>query len=159
MPALQAATFSIELKPAKATNSLAELGVPLSEGTEVKKGKLGEAMQMLDGDKIGRRFQNMRATLIKADEGGQAGAKLVLAFEVFGDDNVPLDLPGVVGARLLSGEQLLADLRLGAPFMPYASCWYENQFAANIALDAFLTADRLEVLAMAEEVRAIKVPA
>lgn len=154
MPALNAATFTIDLKPAK-TNGMADLGVPIDETTEVKKGKLSEAMQMLDGDQIGRRYQNLRATLIKASEGGQAGAKLVLAFEVFGDNNTPLDLPLAVEARLLAGEQLLAKLALGVPYMPYASCWYENHFAASVALEAYAAADRVQVLTATEEVRAV----
>jgi hypothetical protein len=154
MPELNAATFTIALKPAK-THGLAELGVPMDETTEVKKGKLVEAMQMLGGDKIGRRYQNLRATLIKTSEGGQPGAKLVLVFEVFGDDSVPVDLPCTMAARLLAGDQVLAELPLGAPFMPYASCWYANHFAANVVLDAYAAADQVQLLVAAESVRAI----
>jgi hypothetical protein len=154
MPALTAATFTIALKPAK-THGLADLGVPIDEATEVKKGKLSEAMQMLEGDKIGRRYQNLRATLVKASEGGQPGAKLVVAFEVFGDDNAPVSLPAAVAARLLSGEQVLAELPLGVPFMPYASYWYENHFAANVALDAYAAADGLQVVVAVEDVRSV----
>lgn len=154
MPTLLAATFAIDLKTAK-TTGLAELGVPLTEATEVKKGRLAEAMQMLEGDKIGRRYQNLRATLLKASEGGQLGAKLVLTLEIFGDDNAPLAAPSALSARLLAGEQLLAELPLGQPYLPYASCWYDNHFAANVPLDAFATADRVEVLAAADDVRLV----
>lgn len=152
MTALNAAAFTIDLKPAK-TNGLADLGVPIDEGTEVKKGKLTEAMQMLEGERIGRRYQNLRATLLKANEGGQSGARLVLAFEVFGDDNVPQGAPSALAARLMAGEQVLAELPLGSPFMPYASCWYENHFAADVALDAFASADRVQLMAAGQLVR------
>lgn len=121
MTTLQATTFRIDLKPAK-PNGLTELGVPA--GAEVKKGKLSEAMQMLaDGHTVGRRYQNLRATLLKAAEGGQAGVKLVLAFELFGDDNTAVGAPSPIHARLLAGDAVLADLTLGAPFLPYGSCW------------------------------------
>ena len=154
MTALSAAAFTIDLKVAK-THGLAEVGVPITDATEVKKGKLMEAMQMLDGDRIGRRYQNLRATLVKTAEGGQASARLMLAFEIFGDDNVPQGAPSAVAARLLAGDQVLADLPLGSPFMPYASCWYENHFAADVALDAFASADRVQVLAGAQSVRLV----
>jgi hypothetical protein len=154
MPALNAATFDIDLKPAK-THGLADLGVPLDDSTEVKKGKLGEAMQMLDGGKIGRRYQNLKATLLKATEGGQVGAKLVLTFEIFGDDNTTVGAPSAVSARLLAGGQTLAELPLGSPYLPYGSCWYENHFAAHVPLEAFATADRVQLLAAADEVRPI----
>jgi hypothetical protein len=152
MTALNAAAFTIDLKPAK-THGLTDLGVPIDEGTEVKMGKLTEAMQMLEGDRIGRRYQNLRATLLKANEGGQPGARLVLAFEVFGDDNVPQGAPSALAARLMAGEQVLADLPLGSPFMPYASCWYENHFAADVALEAFASADRVQLMAAGQPVR------
>ncbi len=152
MPALNDAAFTIDLKPAK-THGLADLGVPIHETTEVKKGKLIEAMQMLEGDRIGRRYQNLRATLVKASEGGQPSARLVLAFEVFGDDNVPEGAPSTLAARLMAGDQVLAELPLGSPFMPYASCWYENHFAADVPLDTFASIDRLQVVAAAQTVR------
>ena len=154
MAALLPATFKIDLKTAK-TNGLAELGVPLAEGTEVKKGKLGEVMQMLDGERIGRRFQNLRATLLKATEGGQPGVKLVLAFEVFGDDNVPLAEPSAVSALVHAGERVLAEKTLGGLFLPYGSCWYENRFAVTLPLEAFEAADAVSLVAGADEVRLI----
>ena len=57
--------------------------------------------------------------------------------------------------RLLAGEQVLAELPLGVPFMPYASYWYENHFAANVALEAYAAVDSVQVLVSAEEVSAI----
>lgn len=155
MTTLLPASFRIDLKTAK-TNGLAELGVPLTDSTEVKKGKLAEAMQMCEGgNKVGRRYQNLRATLLKATEGGQPGVKLVLAFELFGDDNAALTAPSPIKARLLAGDGVLAELTLGAPFLPYGSCWYDNRFAADLPLDAFAAADGVQVLAAADAVRPI----
>lgn len=131
MAALLPAVFTFDLKPAK-TNGLADLGVPLSDSTEVKKGKLAEAMQLLEGDQIGRRFQNLRATLVKATEGGQPGAKLLLSFEVFGDDTAPLKTPSAVSVWLQSGDQVLTEQTLGLLYLPYAVCWYDNHFAMDV---------------------------
>lgn len=154
MPILQAASFRIDLKTAKA-QGLADLGVPLNNDTEVKKGKLSEAMQLMDGDKIGRRFQNLRAILVKASEGGVMDARLILSVELFGDDNAPLAQPAAIRAHLLAGSQVLNELTLGTPFMPYASCWYENRFAAQIPLDAYPLADAVQLLVGEEDVRVI----
>lgn len=154
MAALLPATFTFDLKPAK-TNGLADLGVPLNDSTEVKKGKLAEAMQLLEGDKIGRRFQNLRATLVKATEGGLAGAKLLLSFEAFGDDTAPLEAPPGVSVLLQTGDQVLVEQVLGALYLPYAVCWYDNHFAVNVPLDAFAAADRVSVLVAADEVRVV----
>ena len=155
MATLLPATFTFDLKPAK-TNGLADLGVPLNDSTEVKKGKLAEAMQLLEGDKIGRRFQNLRATLVKATEGGQAGAKLLLSFEVFGDDTAPLAAPADVSVLLQTGgDQVLVERALGTLYLPYAVCWYDNHFAVNVPLDAFSAADRVSVLVAEDEVRVL----
>lgn len=153
MPILQAATFTIDLRPAK-TNGLGPLGLP--PDSEVKKGKLAEAMQTLDGsDRIGRRYQNLRATLVRATEGGLPTVKFVLAFEVFGDDNVPLGTPSALSVRLLAGEGAAVELPLGMPFMPFAACWYENHFAVDVPPAAFVAIDRVEVVAAEDEVRMI----
>ena len=154
MPTLLPATFTIPLKSAK-THGLSELGAPVHDSTEVKKGKLAEAMQLLEGGKIGRRFQNLRATLVSTTEGGQAGAKLLLAFEVFGDDTAPLGAPSAVSVQLLAGEQVLAEHPLGTLYLPYGVCWYDNQFSANLDLATFAAADRISVLAAADEVRTL----
>jgi hypothetical protein len=154
MPALLPATFVIPLKTAK-TNGLAELGAPITEATEVKKGKLAEVMQTLEGGAVGRRFQNLRATLIKTPVGGDLGAKLVLAFEVFGDDNTPQGAPSGVAARLLAGGHTLAELPLGALFLPYGCCWFDNRFAADVPLADFAAADGVALVAAADDVRAL----
>lgn len=155
MTTLQATTFHIDLKPAKA-NGLAELGLPAGDATEVKKGRLSEAMQMLaGGERIGRRYQNLRATLLKASEGGQPGVKLVLACEIFGDDNTALGAPAPISAQLLAGDTVLAELTLGAPFLPYGACWYDNRFAADLPLAAFAAADAVRVSVPADAVRLI----
>jgi hypothetical protein len=154
MPALLLSTVSIDLKPAK-TNGLADLGVPLGDDTVVKKGKLGEFAQDQDSGKAGRRFQNIRITAVKASEGGETGAKLIVAFEAFGDDNVPVRANQGVSAKLGAGDDVLAEVPLGPLFLPYACCWYENRFSADIAQDVFDRLDRLTFVAHADEVRAI----
>ncbi len=152
MPQLLPAVFDIALRPAK-THGLAELGVPMCEATEVKKGKLAEAMQLLGDERIGRRYQNLRATLLKTVEGGRTVAKLVLAFEVFGDDNTATGVPAPVSVRLRAGLETLAEATLGSPFMPFGSCWYENHFAADVDLDVWTKADGVQVVAAADDVR------
>jgi hypothetical protein len=154
MPALLPATFKINLKTVK-PNGLAELGVPLVDDTEVKKGKLMEALQGLEGDKVGRRCQNLRATLVKTVEGGQSGVKLIVAFEVFGDDNAPVGPPSAVSVLVHAGDTLVADLPLGSLFLPYGSCWYDNRFSVNLPLEAFTAVDGVSLVAATDEVRAI----
>lgn len=154
MPVLQAAHAAIELKPAKA-NGLAELGVPVADGTSVKKGKLGEFEQPLDSGKPGRRYQNVKVALVKAVESGEPSAQLILSFEVFGDDNVPLGVNAGVLASLTAGEVVVVDLKLGSLFMPYACCWYENRFAARVPLDMFERADGLRLQALPDDVRLV----
>jgi len=152
MPALQAATFTIPLKASKPVG-LADLGIPMADSAAVKKGKLGEAMQMLDGERIGRRYQNLRATLVKTSEGGVEVGRLVVAFEVFGDDNAPAGTPAPVSARLMAGEAVVGDLPLGAPYLPFASCWYDNHFAAAVDPAACERIDAVQFVAGADEVR------
>jgi len=152
MPALQSATFSIPLKTAK-TSGLGDLGIPSPETAAVKKGKLGEAMQMLDGERIGRRYQNLRATLVKTTEGGVEVGRLVVAFEVFGDDNTPATVPSAVSARLMANGESVGDLQLGAPYLPFASCWYDNHFAAPVDPATCERIDAIELVAAGDEVR------
>lgn len=106
-------------------------------------------------DKIGRRFQNLRATLVKTTQGGQPMAKLLLAFEVFGDDTAPVGAPSAVSVQLLAGDTPLAEQPMGALYLPYGVCWYDNQFAVNVDLETFAAADRVCVVAAADEVRMI----
>lgn len=154
MPALLLSSVPIDLKPAK-TNGLADLGVPVADDTAVKKGKLGEFAQAQDSGKIGRRFQNIRVTAVKATEGGEPGAKVIVVFEVFGDDNVPVQANQGVSAKLCLGDEVLAEVPLGPLFLPYACCWYENRFSSGISQDVFDRFDRLTFVAHADEVRAI----
>jgi hypothetical protein len=118
MPALLPATFKINLKTVK-PNGLAELGVPLGDDTQVKKGKLLEA------------------------------------FEVFGDDDAPLGAPLSVSVLVHAGDKLVADLPLGSLFLPDGSCWYDNRFSVNLALEAFAEVDGVSLMAATDEVRAI----
>lgn len=154
MPALLLSTATIDLKPTK-TNGLADLGVPVTDATLVKKGKLAEFVQPQDSGKVGRRFQNIRVTAVKTTEGGVEAAKLMVVFEVFGDDNVPVLANQGVSVSLSAGEQALADIPLGTLFMPYACAWYENRFAADIGNAVFDQLDRLHFTARADEVRAL----
>jgi hypothetical protein len=154
MPALLSSTFTIPLNVAK-THGLAELGVPLHDSTEVKKGKLAEAMQWLEDGKIGRRFQNLRATLVRTHEGGHANVQLLLACEVFGDDAVPVGAPSALSVQLWGGEQCLAETPLGPLYLPYGVHWYDNQFALKLAPETFASADRVSLLAAADEVRGL----
>ena len=152
MPVLQSAAVAIPLQPAK-THGLADLGVPLGEATVVKKGKLGEFAQLLDEGRPGRRFQNVKVTAVRAEEGGQVAAQLIVSFEVFGDDNVPHGGNSGVQAALTAGGQVLAELQLGRLFMPYACCWYENRFVAPVPVSLFDQADGLSLQALADDVR------
>jgi hypothetical protein len=152
MPALLHTTAPIELKPAK-PHGLNELGVPLSDDTVVKKGKLGEFEQTLDSGRIGRRFQNVKITAVKTAEGGETSSKVMVSFEVFGDDNAPVVGNQGVAAMLHAGDKVLADISLGTLFLPYACAWYENRFAFDIANDLFDALDKLSLVARADEVR------
>lgn len=159
MPTLQATPFVLELKDAKPVG-LADLGVPLPadgpEPTRVKKGRLAEAMQPLDDGRIGRRYQNLRAHLLRAVEGGEPAVTLVLAFEVFGDDNAPVGRPSGIALRVLDADgTVLAEGDGGPLFLPWASFWYENRCALKLPLTAFDAACRLEVLAAADTVRPV----
>ena len=154
MPALLLSAVPIELKPAK-TNGLADLGVPLTDDTVVKKGKLAEFEQLQDNGKVGRRFQNIRVTAVKTSEGGEVSSKLMVVFEVFGDDNAPVAGNQGVAATLCAGDKPLLELPLGTLFMPYACCWYENRFSADISNELFDQFDRLSFVTRADEVRAL----
>ena len=89
MPTLVENRTPIKVALAKPTG-LNELGVPLLASTAVKKGKLQEFAQVIEGGQIGRRFQNLRITAVKTSEGTLESAKLFVQFEAFGDDNVPI---------------------------------------------------------------------
>ena len=94
VPVLAENTTFIDLKPGKPTGlGMTQLGIPVLDGTVVKKGKLHEFIQLTNDDKPGRRYQNIRITAVKTGEGGIESAKVFVQFEVFGDDNVP-EAPG-----------------------------------------------------------------
>lgn len=154
MPALVANSTVIDLAPAK-THGLNDLGVPLVDGTAVKKGKLGEFSQMLDDRKVGRIYQNLRALAVKTPEGGIESAKLFLLFEVFGDNNTTLVANIGFALRLLSGADTLLELRQPAIFLPYACAWYDNRCVFDIPLDTFERVDKIEFVTLDETVRAV----
>jgi hypothetical protein len=154
MPALLLSEVAIDLKPAK-TNGLADLGVPLTDDTVVKKGKLAEFEQLQDSSKVGRRFQNIRVTAVKTSEGGEVSAKVMVVFEVFGDDNAPVAGNQGVSAKICAADKTLLEVPLGTMFMPYACCWYENRFSVGISNELFDQFDRLTFVTRADEVRAL----
>ncbi|WP_018412277.1 hypothetical protein [Methyloversatilis thermotolerans] len=154
MPALVANSTTIDLAPAK-TTGLNELGVPLVEGTLVKKGKLGEFSQALDDGRVGRMYQNVRAIAVRTIEGGAESAKLFLLFEVFGDNNTPLAPNIGLSLRLWSGTDLLLEMRQPQIFLPYACAWYDNRIVFDIPVCAFERADRLELQLLDEPVRMV----
>jgi hypothetical protein len=154
MPALLLTAVPVPLKPAK-TNGLADLGVPMGEDTLVKKGKLGEFEQLQDSGKIGRRFQNVRVTAVKATEGGQVVSKVIVVFEVFGDDNVPAAGNQGVALAVTAGGKTLLEAPLGTLFLPYGCHWYENRFSVDISNDVFEQCDSVNFVAKADEVRVL----
>lgn len=154
MPALLPSQVSIELKPAK-THGLGDLGVPVQDGTVVKKGRLAEFEQLQDNGKVGRRFQNIRVTAIQTGEGGEVASRAIVTFEVFGDDNTPVAGNQGVGVALVAGDKVLREASLGTLFMPYACAWYENRFAVDLDNAQFDQLDRLAFVAHADEVRAL----
>jgi hypothetical protein len=141
MPALLLSNVPVDLKPAK-TNGLADLGVPLQEGTLVKKGKVGEFAQLQDNGKVGRRFQNIKVTAVKTSEGGEVSSRIIVTFEAFGDDNAPVAGNQGVAVVLAQGDKPLREAPLGTLFLPYACAWYENRFALEISNELF---DQLDV--------------
>lgn len=156
MPALVENTVSIELKTAKSTGlSITQLGVPVSESTSVKKGKLHELIQLLDDGRPGRRFQNIRITGVKTCEGGVESAKLFVQLEAFGDDNVPVaNNSGFAVAPSETAKPLQA-LPVTTLFLPYARYWFESQSVFEIPLDVFDRMDSLNFTVLADQVRMI----
>jgi len=150
---------SINLAVAKPIG-LNELGVPLLPTSVVKKGKLQEFTQPLEGGKVGRRFQNLRVTAIKTTEGDIESAKLFVQFEAFGDDNVPSSVTTMVAnsgcaVTLYAGSEQLLELVPGSVFLPYARFWYENHFVFDIGTAVFDQVDRIDFIAKADQVRVI----
>lgn len=156
MPDLIENTTSIKLKSAKTTGlGLAQLGFPVLESTQVKKGALNEFLQTTAEGAVGRRYQNLRATAVKTTEGGVESAKLFVQFEVFGDDNVPEGANGGFSVALTLGEEALLTLPASSLFLPYGRTWYENQAVFDLPLAVFEQADQVRFVAGADRVRFI----
>lgn len=154
MPALQETRASVTLAPAKPTG-LADLGVLPSDGLAVKKGRVHEFPQLMADGTIGRRFQDLKVIAIKTEEAGAPLVRLVVQFEVFGDNTAAA--PGGPGfeAVLKAGDTPLATLSSGSLFLPFGNFWYANRFAFAVPVADFDAADGLEFVAKAEEVQAI----
>ncbi|MBS0344900.1 MAG: hypothetical protein JSR69_00435 [Proteobacteria bacterium] len=155
VPTLAENTTHIDLAPAKPKGlSLTQLGVPLLEGTVIKKGKLPEFLQLFaDGSKAGRRYQNIRITAAKAQEGAVETARVIVQFEVFGDENVPEADNSGFGITLCAGGEALLELPQTSAFLPYAACWYENQFFYEVPTALFDQVDGLHFTVKADQVR------
>ena len=154
MPTLVENRTPIKVALAKPTG-LNELGVPLLASTAVKKGKLQEFAQVIDGGQIGRRFQNLRITVVKTSEGALESAKLFVQFEAFGDDNVPIADNSGFAVILYAGADRLLELSPGCVYLPYARVWYENQFVFDVSTTVFDQVDQIEFIAKADQVRVI----
>jgi len=156
MPTLTESTVYIDLAPGKAKGlSLTQLGVPISEGTQIKKGRLNEFLQLMEDESVGRRFQNIRATVVKAAEGGEISVKLFLQFEVFGDDNTPVRGNSGIAPVLMAGDAAVLELPACNAFLPYAGSWYENQFVYDMPTDLFGRITRVQMTAQPDEVRVL----
>jgi hypothetical protein len=154
MPSLLENTTSIHLAPTKPTG-LQELGVPVGPTTRVKKGKLQEFVQLLEGGKIGRRFQNIRVTEVLTREGDVELGKVFVQFEVFGDDNTPVAQNSGLLLSLFSGSEKRAEFSVSALFLPYARFWYENTLVFDIHPSQCEAVDRLEFVAKQDQVRPV----
>jgi hypothetical protein len=156
VPTLAENTTHIDLAVAKPKGlSLSQLGVPLLEGTVIKKGKLVEFIQMFEGGTAGRRYQNFRITAAKTLEGETETAKVFVQFEVFGDNNVPEAANSGFGITLNAGTENLLDLPSSSAFLPYAGTWYENQYVYEIPTAVFDQCDGLLFTVKADQVRAV----
>lgn len=154
MPALQETRAVLTLKPG-APADVAELGAPVESGTVVKKGRVHEFLQPLADGKIGRRFQDLRVIGVRTVEAGVASAKLFLQFETFGDNTAMPTGGGAFTLTGFAGDQALGAASSGLLYLPYANVWYPNRFVFEVPLADFDAADRLEFVAMAEEVRSV----
>lgn len=143
----------VELAVSKPTG-LNDLGVPVVEGTVVKKGKLPEMTQKLDDDKVGRMYQNIRAFAIKTKEGDLEVSQLFVLFEVFSDDCTSVGTNSGVEFGLYNDQQLLTTLQQSPIFVPYARCWYDNRYVYNISNEVFDALTRVDFVAKPDEMRA-----
>ncbi len=154
MPALVESSTSIPLKTSKPVG-LNDLGVPMVDGTVVKKGSLGEFTQMLDDGKVGRRYQGFRVVVVKTMEGAAESAKAFLEFEVFGDNNAAKETAGAFEAVLYAGSDKIASFTPTVVFLPYANFWYANRYVFDIPAASFEAAERLDFIAKPGEVGVI----
>lgn len=156
MPVLTENTVLIPLKSAKTTGlGMAQLGFPVLDSTQVKKGKLHEFLQSTAEGQVGRRFQNIQVTAVRTTEGGIESAKVFVLFEVFGDDNVPEAANSGYRVALLQGNETLLTLPVSSLFLPYGRVWYENRAVFELPLAVFEQADQLQFTALSDQVRAI----
>lgn len=154
MSLLQEFRTAVALAPAKPAG-LADLGVPMTDTTVVKKGRAHEFAQVFADGKIGRRFQDLKIIGIKTVEAGVPSAKLFVQFEVFGDNTAaPADGAGF-GAVLSVGSEPLANLSSSSLFLPYGNFWYPNRFVFEVSTADFDRADGFEFIAKPEDVRSI----
>jgi len=154
VPTLAENTTHIDLAIAKPKGlSLTQLGVPLLEGTVIKKGKLPEFLQLFEDGTAGRRYQNIRITAAKALEGAVETARVIVQFEVFGDENVPVADNSGFGVTLCAAGETVLELPQTAAFLPYAACWYENQFFYEVPPALFDSVDGLRFTLKADQVR------
>lgn len=154
MPALQETRTSVTLAPAKPTG-LADLGVLPADGLAVKKGRVHEFPQLLADGSIGRRFQDLKVIAIRTEEAGAPLVRLVVQFEVFGDNTAAAEAGPGFEAVLKASDTPLATFTSGSMFLPFGNFWYANRFAFAVPVADFDAADTLEFVAKAEEVRAI----
>ena len=152
MVALTKNIASIELAAAK-TSGLSHLGFPIGDDTQVKKGKLQEFLQTLETGAIARRYQNIRVTAIKTAEAGRVFSKLIVQFEVFGDDWSSIGDNTGVNYALCHGDKLLHELQHGRLFLPYCRSWYEDQCEHTIPNEVFDELTRVDFVANADEMQ------
>jgi hypothetical protein len=154
VPVLQETRNFIALVSAKPTG-LADLGVPISEVTVIKKGRVHEFAQLLTDGKIGRRFQDLRVIGIKTVEAEIPSAKFFVQFEVFGDNTMAPASGTGFDAVLTDGSQPLTNLSSGNLFLPYGNCWYQNRCVFDVPVVDFDRASSLEFITKLEEVCSI----
>lgn len=152
MVALTKNIASIELAPAR-INGLSQLGIPTEDGTEAKRGKLQEFLQTLETSAIARRYQNIRVIAVKAPEAGQTVARLIVQFEVFGDDWRSVGDNTGVSYVLYKGDEPLTELAHGPLFLPFCRHWYEDQYEHAIPIETFDALTRIEFVALADEMQ------
>lgn len=155
MPVLQETKVKIAVSAAK-KSGLADLGAPIDDATEVKKGRAHEFFQNLDSGAIGRRFQDLKIIAVKTAEAGAVSARLFVLFEAFGDSTAaPVNGVGF-SANVYAGDKLLAALTSSSLFMPYANFWYPQRFVFPLSVADFEALDGFEFIGLPEEVAVLE---